>query len=132
MNEKQVALYLTKELLKRKFIVHKYNAYSTSSIYLKLDYGVSCGIRISDHPGRKKYHYRFNVIKDYKGNKAVTRDGLISYFYNFNELDEVVDAVQKEKQSKVADYGIENYKVYMKRNANQRIYREFEKLKGVA
>ena len=67
MNGKDVVKVLTKRLLDLGFIVHRYDAYSTSSIYLKLDYGLACGIRIADHPGKKKYSYRFNVIKDYKG-----------------------------------------------------------------
>ena len=71
MNEKQIAKILVKKLKELGFIIHRYNAFSTNSIYLKLDYGIACGIRIADHEGRKKYHYRFNVIKDYKGDKTV-------------------------------------------------------------
>ena len=67
MNEKQIAEILIVKLKELGFIVHRYDAYSTDSIYLKLDFGVCCGIRISNHNGKKKYHYRFNVIKDYKG-----------------------------------------------------------------
>ena len=57
MTGKEIANILIKNLLNRNFTVHRYNAYSTSSIYLKLDYGLSCGIRISDHPGIKKYKF---------------------------------------------------------------------------
>lgn len=63
MNEKQIAKVLIEELLKLGFVVHRYNAVTTNSIYLKLDFGVCCGIRIADHSGKKKYHYRFNVVK---------------------------------------------------------------------
>ena len=65
MNEKQIAKVLIEELLKLGFVVHRYNAVTTNSIYLKLDFGVCCGIRIADHSGKKKYHYRFNVVKNY-------------------------------------------------------------------
>ena len=51
MNGKDVVNILTTKLLDIGVIVHRYDAYSTSSIYLKLDYGLSCGIRIADHPG---------------------------------------------------------------------------------
>ena len=82
MNGDEIANTLIKRLLDLNFIVHRQNSITTSSIYLKLDYGVACGIRIADHPGRKKYHYRFNVIKDYKGNKVIThRSNLVSYFF---------------------------------------------------
>ena len=49
----------------------RYNAVTTDSIYLKLDYGVCCEIRIDDHNWKKKYHYRFNVVKDYCGDKII-------------------------------------------------------------
>ena len=62
---------LIPKLLDMGIIVHRYNAYSTSSIYLKLDFGLTCGIRIADHPGKKKYSYRFNIIKDYVGDRKV-------------------------------------------------------------
>lgn len=39
-------------LLDNGFSVLRYDAYSTNSIYLKLDYGVCYSIRISDHPGK--------------------------------------------------------------------------------
>ena len=64
MNGIDIVNILIPKLLDMDFIVHRYDAYSTSSIYLKLDYGVACGIRIADHPGKKKYHYRFNILKE--------------------------------------------------------------------
>lgn len=81
MDGKDVTNYLVSQLLDMGFIVHRYDTYSTSSIYLKLDYGVCCGIRIADHPGKKKYCYRFNVIKDYVGDKVILKDGLIVVFF---------------------------------------------------
>lgn len=38
MNEKQVAKILVKKLKEQGFIVHRYNAITTKSIYLKLDF----------------------------------------------------------------------------------------------
>lgn len=54
MNGIDVVNILVPKLLDMGFIVHRYYAYSTSSIYLKLDYGIACGIRIADHLGKKK------------------------------------------------------------------------------
>lgn len=129
MDGNTIANTLIKKLLEMNFIVHRYNSYTTSSIYLKLDYGVSCGIRIADHPGKKKYHYRFNVMKDFKGNKVIKNGNLISYFFNFNELDKVVNAVQIERQSKIDKYGIDKYKHYMKiqKNSNA-LFQRFKKI----
>lgn len=130
MTGDDVVNILVPKLLDMGLIVHRYNAHSTSSIYLKLDYGLSCGIRIADHPGKKKYSYRFNVIKDYKGDKVILKDGLICYFYDFNELDSVLDAVQKERQEKINKYGLQNYKKYMEKESQEDLYTRFKKVKG--
>lgn len=132
MTGNDVVNILVPKLLDMGLIVHRYNAHSTSSIYLKLDYGLACGIRIADHPGRKKYSYRFNVIKDYKGDKVILKDGLICRFYDFNELDSVLDAVQKEKQEKINKYGLQNYKKYMEKESQEDLYIRFKKMEGVA
>lgn len=44
--------------------IHVYHAYSTNSIYIKLDYGALGSIRISDHNGKERYHYKYNVRTD--------------------------------------------------------------------
>jgi hypothetical protein len=120
---------LIPELINMGFIVCRYDAHSTSSIYLKLDYGLACGIRIADHPGKKKYSYRFNVIKDYKGDKVILKDGLICRFFDFNELDSVLDAVQKEKQNKINKYGLQNYKMYMEKEKQENeLFKRFKKV----
>ena len=126
MNEKDIAKILTKNLIKMGFVVHRYDAYSTNSIYLKLDYGVCCGIRIADHKGKKKYHYRFNVIKDYEGDKITRFDNLVSYFYKFDELPQLIRKVIEEKETKIKKYGLENYKKYMKREANDELFDRFK------
>ncbi|WP_181879268.1 hypothetical protein [Levilactobacillus brevis] len=51
--------------------VMRYDAYSTNSVYLKLDYGLLYTLRISDHPGKRYLAYRFNVIRGYHGPKRV-------------------------------------------------------------
>ena len=101
------------------FTVHRYNAVTTNSIYLKLDYGVCCGIRIADHNGKKKYHYRFNVVKGYCGDKIIYFKNLISYFYTFEELPQLLNMVQKERESKIKKYGLENYKLYMEKEEQE-------------
>ena len=126
MNEKDIAIKLTENLINMGFIVHRYDAYSTDSIYLKLDFGVCCGIRISNHQGKKKYHYRFNVIKDYEGDKITHFENLVSYFYKFDELPQLIKKVVEEKEDKIKKYGLENYKKYMKREANDELFIRFK------
>ena len=129
MTGKKVTRILIKKLLDMDFIVHRYDAYSTSSIYLKLDYGVACGIRIADHPGKKKYSYRFNIIKDFNGDKVILKDGLISRFYDFTELEKVLKDVQEEKKKKLYRYGINNYNSYVEREKNtNELFKRFKKV----
>ena len=113
MNEKQMAKILIKELSELGFTIHRYNAITTSSIYLKLDYGICCGIRISNHSGKKKYHYRFNIVKGYNGDKVTYSKNLISYFYTFEQISQLIKDVQYERNKKIQRYGLNNYKKYM-------------------
>lgn len=110
MNEKQMAKILIKELSELGFTIHRYNAITTSSIYLKLDYGICCGIRISNHSGKKKYHYRFNIVKGYNGDKVTYSKNLISYFYTFEQISQLIKDVQHERNKKIQRYGLNNYK----------------------
>ena len=128
MNGNDVAKILTERLIKLGFVVHRYNSVTTSSIYLKLDFGVCCGIRIADHNGRKRYHYRFNVMKNYKGNRAIKRDGLISYFFDYTEIDEIIKMIQREKVNKVYRYGENNYLEYMKKSKTEKLYERFKRV----
>ena len=132
MNGDDVTNLLVKRLLDMGFIVHRYNSHSTSSIYLKLDYGISCGIRIADHPGRKKYRYRFNVVKDYVGDKVIVKNGLICLFYDYTEIESVLNAVQEEKQKKIQKYGIDNYNSYMEKEKNENeLFQRFTLIEGI-
>lgn len=129
MNEKQIANKLVTELKNSGFIVHRYNSVTTNSIYLKLDFGVCCGIRIADHNGKKKYHYRFNIIKDYKGDKIIYYKNLVSYFYTFDELQQLLDKVKEEKLLKISRYGVNNYNLYMdKEKDDNALFNRFKKV----
>lgn len=128
MNGNDVAKILTERLIKLGFVVHRYNSVTTSSIYLKLDFGVCCGIRIADHNGRKRYHYRFNVMKKYNGNRAINRDGLISYFFDYTEIDEIIKMIQREKVNKVYRYGEKNYLEYMRKSKTEKLYERFKRV----
>lgn len=115
------------DLLKNKgFKINKYYAKTTKSIYLKLDYGVCCGIRISDHKGKKKYKYKFNLIKGYVGPKEINDRGYVRLYYNYNNTDELLKDVQNEKKNKIQKYGIKNYNNYMILNSQDELYKKFK------
>lgn len=113
--------------LKHKgFKISRYYAKTTKSIYLKLDYGVCGGIRISDHKGKEKYHYKFNVIKGYKGPKKVRDNGHKRLFYDYDNIEAVITDAQNEKKIKIDKYGLYNYQEYMKRNSKDNLYKSFK------
>lgn len=57
-----IADSLTHTLSQAGFTIQRYDASTTDSIYLKLDYGVGNSIRISNHTGKKHLNYRYNII----------------------------------------------------------------------
>lgn len=129
MNEKEMAKILINELSKLGFVIHRYNAVTTNSIYLKLDFGVCCGIRIADHNGKKKYHYRFNIVKGYEGDKITYFNNLISYFYTFDEIPQLLKDVEKERQNKLTKYGLNNYQEYMEiERVNNPLFQRFKQV----
>ena len=129
MNEKQMAKILINELSKLGFVIHRYNAVTTNSIYLKLDFGVCCGIRISNHSGKKKYHYRFNIVKGYSGDKVTYSKNLISYFYTFEEISQLIKDVLEERKRKIQKYGLNNYQKYMEiEKSNNPLFQRFKQI----
>ena len=116
---KHIALKLQKRLLAEGFIIQRYDAYSTNSIYLKLDYGLCNSIRISDHTGLSHLHYMFNLGKDiktiYQEKAEFTR-----YYYPFNEIDKLVNHILQHRINKRHYYG-DTYPAAMEqtRQANQ-------------
>lgn len=124
--EIEVSNKVIEDLKKRGFQINKYYAKTTRSIYLKLDYGVCCGIRISDHKGKKKYKYKFNLIKQYKGPKKINDKGYIRLFYNYDNTKELIEDVQNEKKAKISKYGLRNYQEYMRQNSQDNLYKSFK------
>lgn len=128
MTEKQIVNILIPKLLDLDFIVHRYNSYTTNSIYIKLDYGVSCGIRIADHRGKAKYRYRFNLLKDYKGNRVIRDGNLIRFFYSFEDIESMLLAIKQERHNKIEKYGITKYKAIVEKESQNELFNRFIKI----
>ena len=124
--EIEISNKVINDLKQRGFQISRYYAKTTKSIYLKLDYGVCCGIRISDHNGKKKYKYKFNLIKQYKGPKEKIDRGYLRLYYNYNNTEELIEDVQKERKAKIYKYGLSNYKKYMEINSQDDLYKSFK------
>lgn len=114
MDIKTIADFIIQTLKSNGFTIHRYDAYSTNSIYIKLDWGVCNSIRISDHNGKKYLKYRYNVIID--GNDKSVKDGYQRYYYNQNSINEMLSKVIQDKQEKIERYGPSNYNRFVQEN----------------
>lgn len=92
-----LASTLVKRLKAHGFVVQQYDAISTESIYLKLDYGLANSMRISGHNGKKHLKYTYNVIKGYRGKRFIKDDGIWRQYYSFTEIDALIDSILKNR-----------------------------------
>lgn len=111
---KNLADELVSKLKGQGFNILRYDAYSTNSVYLKLDYGVCNTIRISDHEGKKHLQYRYNLIID--GEVNIIEDKYIRYYFNDKCVDIMVNQILFDRKAKVSQYGIYNYRKFMQKN----------------
>lgn len=95
------------EKLRGKVIIHRYDAYSTNSVYLKFDYGVANSLRISDHPGKKYLKYRYNIITTQKCKQSKRDCGYERIYYTPEMINAVcrdIIAAKEEKKKRYRDY----------------------------
>jgi len=105
-----VALNLITLLKEEGLTIQRYDSVTTSSIYLKLDYGVANSIRIGDHKGKKQYKYRYNVdIGRKQINRHSTGEGWPRWYYPETELNALVRDVVKERKRIMQRYGPDSY-----------------------
>jgi hypothetical protein len=92
-----------------------YKSITTSSIYIKLDYGVLNSIRISDHAGKRYLKYRYNLIKGCMTPYYIC-DRYIRYYYPLKQADRMIDDILKHRDEKLMKYGVVRYKKFMENN----------------
>jgi hypothetical protein len=104
----EIAEYVCRQL-SGKVIIHRYDAYSTNSIYLKFDYGVANSLRISDHPGKRHLAYRYNIDFARKHYKIkYSPQGYPRYYYPVSAVDRAIKDILDAKRAKgyrYKDYG---------------------------
>lgn len=106
---------LTRQLIKAGFIVLRYDALSTDSVYLKLDYGVCNSIRISDHEGKVHLKYRYNIGPHIKKRKA-EMDVFPRYYYPMWDVAALMKQILSDRAGKLKHYGHTRYEKFMKEN----------------
>lgn len=111
---KEIADTIVNALKDKGFTIQRYDAYSTDSVYLKLDYGVCNSIRISDHKGKKHLCYRYNLIVGCEDN--IIEERYIRYYFNEKNITGLLCQILFDKQCKIQKYGKVAYKNFMIRN----------------
>lgn len=110
-----LANHIAERLIAEGFIVQRYDAYTTSSIYLKLDYGVCNSVRISDHPGKKYLKYRYNIgpfVEKFREEK----DKYPRLYYRANRAEKMISRIIRDRDAKITRYGCESYAEFMLKN----------------
>lgn len=120
---------IVNELSKYDFIISTYHSYTTSSIYIKLDYGVANGIRIADHKGKKKYKYRYNVMNDLENNYSEVDGGFERFYFTPFSIKKMILKIALDKQCKLCKYGMDNYKRYMEGMKREDVNKRFKEVK---
>lgn len=92
------------ERLAGKVLIHRYDAYSTNSVYLKFDYGVANSLRIADHAGKKHLAYRFNIILNLTEPKNDLSGRYPRNYYPPDMVDQVIEDILAGVEAKRARY----------------------------
>lgn len=108
-NFKKMADKLASRFLAEGFTVHRYDAYSTDSVYLKLDYGLGNSIRISDHKGYKHLKYRFNIGTWVRQRRDEQDGEYIRSYYPAEDMEALVADVLRNRYKKRRHLGERGY-----------------------
>lgn len=97
-------------------VVHRYDTKSSGSIYFKFDWGVAHSLRISDHNGIEKYHYKFNLIQSLPEIRRICyNNNNYCNYYPFNEFFTCLDDILTNRKEVMERYGTERYLEEMKK-----------------
>lgn len=119
IDTKLLAEYIVNELKRRGYVILYYEAKTSNSIYLKIDYGVGKSIRISDHEGIGKLKYKYNVRTDKTEYEEYTEDRVKRFFYPIFELDKLLNQIDRTKKEMLETYGESNYKKIMQKEKEE-------------
>jgi len=112
----EAAYFLAEECKKEGMVVHMYKSSTSNSIYLKFDWGVAHSLRISDHKGIEKYHYKFNLIADLPRKYTVSyRNEHHSSYYPLSEKLACLHDIIQNRNNLLQEKGIEEYQGEMER-----------------
>lgn len=101
-----IANCIEQTLLARGCIVHRKKAVTTTSVYIKVDYGLGGSIRISDHRGKQHLKYRFNVEADNDSGGMYTYVSPYGerYFYSYTKLETLLGEIIAFREERISKY----------------------------
>lgn len=104
---------IIEQLRKNNIIIQRYDAITTNSTYLKLDYGVLNSIRISDHHGKPKLNYRYNLLSNIS--KTRYDRSTKRFYFPKKQVNQLIKQILSDQNDKRTRYGDE-YESYMQNN----------------
>lgn len=115
---KKLADSLADELIANGFRVHRYDAYSSKSVYLKLDCGACNSIRISDHKGYRHLKYRYNIGSWIKKRRS-ENDTYPRHYFPVNDASALVRRIVRDRDAKIKRFGIDQYRSFVRDGEKQ-------------
>lgn len=106
--------WIIAEAKKEGIVVMRYDAITTNSTYLKLDDGVLGTLRVSDHKGRDKLKYKYNLTLG-SIRKQTYENRTVQVFAPFQDIELLWQRVLSDRQELAYKYG-DKYVQYMEKN----------------
>ena len=103
---KDLAAYVCDKLA-GKVLIHRYDAYSTNSVYLKFDYGLGKRLYFFYYTGKSGLNYRFNIITTLKSLGIETSGEYPRFYYPPDMVDKAIADIMEgvtEKRGRYRDY----------------------------
>lgn len=117
----KIADELVDKLLRAGFKLQRYDSYSTSSVYLKLDYGIGNSIRIADHKCKKHLHYRYNLLINKTGYSQDLSGKYPRFIYGSDMIAKLIKDIINNRDNKITRYnGLVSYQNIMMKSKNEK------------
>ena len=107
---------IAKQLLEAGVDIRYYSAYSTDSRYIKLDDGVLNTVRISNHPGKPRLCYRYEIGPHIKKRETVMKNGYPSHLYPEADIDILIGDILAERMHRINVWGESRYASFREKN----------------
>lgn len=99
------AEYILERLREAGLEPYLYHTALTNSFYIKFQLEGLRSLRVSDHEGRKKYTYKWNLLTSIVSSHEVTDRGVKRFFYHMNDLSRMIEHMQNYKRYVLSNRG---------------------------